>query len=276
MIIKVVTHRPKKDLFRRLVEYIYTDKGRATDINSFSFFNNLSSYTPEGIIQEFEKNDTYRKQRSNGVALHHCILSFSPEDSKHLTHEILQDLAYKFIELRGAKSIAFGRVHNSDGHQHIHLIFSGNEYQSNKSMRMDKKEFQKIHRELEEYQQEKYPQLSHSIVKLHSRNRDKPKGLSEVEKHIENRGIKLRKTSLKGQIKQLLAESNHTLDFYEKLQEKGFLLYRDRKTAKAVGIQTANGRKYRFTTLGIGLKTIRELDEIYLERFSQKKVDRER
>lgn len=164
MLIKSKGHRKKSGIFRFLVNYIWSDKGRANEENSFSFFHNLSSFEPERIAQEFEQNDAFRKQRSNGLALHHIIMSFSPEDSEHITHKALHDLVTKFVELRGEDGLYFARIHPSEDHIHVHILMSANMYRSSDSMRISKAEFNQLQRNIEAYQIEKYPEISHSIV----------------------------------------------------------------------------------------------------------------
>ena len=164
MLIKSKGHRKKSGIFRFLVNYIWSDKGKANEENSFSFFHNLSTFEPEKIAQEFETNDAFRKQRSNGLALHHLIMSFSPEDSEHITHEVLHDLVTKLVELRGEDGLYFGRIHASEDHIHVHILMSSNKYRSSDSMRISKAEFNDVQREIEEYQIEKFPEISHSLV----------------------------------------------------------------------------------------------------------------
>ena len=265
MLIKSKTHKYSPGIFKYLIEYVYSDKGAASFEKNPCFFNNLYGNDPQEITAEFEANDAFRKP-SNSVCLHHIILSFSPEDSDKITDEILHDLAQKFIQLRGDKGLVFGRVHNST-HKHLHLIFSSNEYRSEKSIRISRNEFANIQLELEKYQQEKYPFLSKSLVKLgRDKSQEKPRGLSEVEKKMQERGVKLRKTSHKAQILAFLNQSNHTTEFYDMLQKNGFKLY-ERK-GKIIGIIAPSGRRYKFTTRGVGLQTIRELDELYMKGFN--------
>jgi hypothetical protein len=166
MIIKSKGHQKKSGIFRFLINYVFSDKGKANEENSFSFFHNVLSRDVNSISQEFLENDNFRKQRSNGLALHHIIISFSPEDSEHISVDVLHDLIQKFIQLRGNEGLYFGRLHSSEEHQHVHLIMSANKYLSGQSMRVSKDEFQRIHQELEVYQREKYPEISRSIVKL--------------------------------------------------------------------------------------------------------------
>lgn len=266
MIIKSKGHRRSPGIFQYLVRYAYSDKDRATEENSFSFFHNILSRDVNSIVNEFETNDTFRKKRTNGLALHHIILSFNPEDSDNITLGMLNDLVQKFIELRGDDTLYFGRLHNSDGHPHVHLIMSANKYRSNQSTRISKKEFQRIHRELEAYQQQKYPELSQSLVKVGDIDfSNRPKGLTEPEKHISSRGQNVQKVTLKNQILGLLRKSNTTADFYDLIREKGFDIYK--RNGKISGIISRSGRKFRFTTLGINPKVIWELDRVYLERF---------
>lgn len=164
MIIKSKGHRKKPGIFRFLVNYVWSDKGKANEDNSFSYFHNITSFDPKKISQEFLENDTFRKQRSNGLALHHLIMSFSPKDSDHITHEVLHDLVTKLIELRGSDGLYFGRLHASEDHIHVHILMSGNKYRSRDSMRISKAEFDRLQRDIEVYQIEHYPRVSHSLV----------------------------------------------------------------------------------------------------------------
>lgn len=165
MIIKSKGHKNKSGIFRFLVNYVFSDKERANEDNSFSYFHNVSSFNPEEISQEFLENDTFRKKRSNGLALHHLIMSFSPLDSEYITHEVLHDLVTKLIELRGIEGMYFGRLHASEDHIHVHLLMSANKYRNSDSMRMSKQEFDRLQKDIEAYQIEKYPEIFYSVVK---------------------------------------------------------------------------------------------------------------
>ena len=164
MLIKSKGHRKKSGIFRFLVNYIWSDKGRANEENSFSFFHNLSTFEPEQIAREFEQNDAFRKQRSNGLAAHHIIMSFSPEDSEYVTHEALHDLVTKFVQLRGEDGLYFARIHPAEDHIHVHILMFANKYRLGDSMRMSKAEFNDLQMEIEAFQIENYPEISHSLV----------------------------------------------------------------------------------------------------------------
>ncbi len=166
MLIKSIGIADKKGVFNTLVRYVWADKGKANEENSFSYFHNISRFDPNGIAKEFRENDFHRKKRKGGLALHHIVLSFSPFDSDSLTHEVLHDLVTKFIELRGNEGLYFGRLHSSKDHVHVHILMSANKYRSAQSMRMSRNEFQELKQDIETYQLEKFPEISHSIVQL--------------------------------------------------------------------------------------------------------------
>ncbi len=269
MIIKSKTHRHSPGLFQRLIDYIYSDKGRSQERCAWSFFHNLDAYTPEGVLAAFRENDAFRKSRQNGVALRHHILSFAPEDSQLLSPEIIQDLVAKYLELRNEKGMVFGRLHEHDGHLHVHLLISGNEYRSGKSTRKSKAEFQRIHRELEAYQREKYPELEHSLVKVPaSRERQKNprifspsgKAFSEAELRMKERlGRKLtKKEALQARLTAWLDRATSLAAYYNTLEAEGFQLYEYR--GKTRGILSKDGVKFRFATLGITPDMIRALE----------------
>ena len=116
------------------------------------------------MIAEFKANDKYRKKRKNGVVAYHEILSFSPEDEQHLTKAMLFDLAQQYIQLRGENALCIAQAHLQENHKHIHLLFSGVEYRSSITLRLDNKNFRRIRKEIERYQREHYPELEASLV----------------------------------------------------------------------------------------------------------------
>ena len=269
MIIKSKTYRYKPNLYKKLIDYTFSDKGRAQEEKAWSFFHNLSTFTPDGIETAFEENNTFRKKRVNGIALRHLILSFSPDDTPYLTPEIIQDLVEKFLELRGEKGIVIGRLHEHDKHIHVHLLISGNQYRSPKSTCMSKKDFLDVHRELEIYQKRPYPQLKHSLVKIEKRPRDpeRIKPLSELELKMKERlGKKLtKKERFRQRIKTFLDQAKSTVELYDLLEKNGFELYQYRKRINGI---LKDGIKFRFTTLGIKPSIIRELDRERTKRLS--------
>lgn len=295
MIVKSVSH--KHNNFARLINYIHNDHGRNNSAFTFDLCHNLRSVDRDEIILEFKQNAQLKKVRKNGTSLYHDILSFSPKDRKHLTLDKLYDLSLKYIELRGTAGICFAKPHVHQDHLHVHFCFSGNQYQSEKSLRLTIKQFYQVREELERYQIKEYPELTHSLVYL-----DKSKALQtkrrvitsslmitpkviadikEVEKtpiptkHPEKPGhITKPESSIKQERKpisyeeiisitqQVYDQSSGLTDFIEKLKSKNFQPFA--RNGKPYGI-LIDRKKYSFDELRISkehLLPLKRYDEI--------------
>jgi len=98
------------------------------------------------------------------------------------------------LELRSGKWIGDCYPHFNKTHYHIHFCISGVEIETGKSLRISKEEFKLVKEKLQEYQLEKYPELSNSVVE-HGRKAKQPiknreyqltkriKGLSDKSVH---------------------------------------------------------------------------------------------
>jgi hypothetical protein len=68
--------------------------------------HNIRSRTLRKWIQEFEENETFRlHKRKNAVKAYHTVLSFSGKDRKHITENMLRDIARQYIKLRGKDNL---------------------------------------------------------------------------------------------------------------------------------------------------------------------------
>ena len=149
--------------FKQLIEYIMSDKGKVDETNSFTICHNLKSTNTHEVVQEFVENDLFRKRRKNGVVLYHEILSFHPDNKADLNLVILEDIAHKFIELRGKDALCFAKPHIDSKNIHIHFCFSGIEYKSTKTLRLNNEQFKTVRLEMELFQQQ-YPALNKSSI----------------------------------------------------------------------------------------------------------------
>lgn len=159
--------------FSQLLEYVNkeTEKEREPILHNFrSRGDDLQK-----ISGEFESNYQYCPERVNGVVLYHEILSFSKEDGKFVTEEMLHDFGRKYIEKRAREALVYAKAHFDQANPHIHFIISGNLLESSKKLRLSKSHFFRIKKELEQYQLEKYPFLDKSIADREERER---RGLS--------------------------------------------------------------------------------------------------
>ena len=142
MIIKILKTQAQES-FRYLADYILSDKGRSDEKETFTVYHNLYKSDLDGVVQQFEENDQYRRKRKNGVVLFHEILSFSRENKEHLSVETLEDIAHKFTELRGKDALCLAKPHVHNENVHLHFMFSANEFHSSKGLRLSNKEFRK-------------------------------------------------------------------------------------------------------------------------------------
>ncbi len=173
MIVKAISHKStKKSSIKKLITYIFNpekmkdiQKGREPLIvKQF-----ISSYDKEKWADAFKKNDRAKTfQHTKRTVLRHEIISFSPESSKYLSREKLKTLAKYYLKHRSPYSMGVATVHY-DKSLHIHFIISGVSIEGN-STRVSRKEFKAFKIKLQEFQQEKFPELSHSVVQ-HSKKK---------------------------------------------------------------------------------------------------------
>ena len=243
------------------------DKGRIDESNTFTITHNLRSTDTNEIIKEFNRNDEYRKKRKNGIVLYSEILSFSPKDSReNLNLDVLEDITRKFIELRGEKALCIAKPHIENKNIHIHCCFSGTEYKSSKTLRIDNKQFREIRIEMEKYQLDKYPELTNSICYLNNWEKDRlidQEKLKQSDKEFQLKkraGKQSDKDIVRGILQECYQKSESKNDFFNRIVEQGIELYKYRE--KTNGIKF-NSRKFRFKSLNISEKQIELLQKNY-------------
>lgn len=250
--------------YKQLIDYIFDDKGRINNQNTFTIRHNLKSTNKDEVIQEFIENDRYRKIRKRGVVLYHEIVTFHPDSKSELNLVILEDIANKFIELRGKNALCLAKPHIENDNIHIHFVFSGTEYKSAKTLRLDNKSFKSLRLNMELYQQ-KYPELDSSIVYLNKWQKNRLMEQDTIKQSENEFQLKKRtkKQSKKDLVKLLVHDCYHQSsgkeDFFQQLIEKGLELYKYRQ--KINGLKDKEGRKHRFSSLSLGDKEMALLEK---------------
>lgn len=261
MIIKTLRH--KGNSIKRLLDYIF--EGIQDKEHDWVLAHNLPSLHQPEITKAYLENDTLRSNHAK-TRWYHEVLSFNPLDRPHLDDAKLWDLAQKYVELRNPNALVYAAPHKEDQHVHIHFAFSGIEYKSSRTLRMNDKDFEELHHNMETYQLEKYPELQYSIVYI-----NKVKKRNRAEKRDQNRRTESyfqweknhpdkvsEKESLKDFLVEIYANSQSRTEFYDKLQTSGLELYQYRGEIKGIKGQ----RKYRFSTLDISKEKLRSLDRL--------------
>jgi hypothetical protein len=264
MIIKIKSHKLKSS-FQRLLNYMVHDKDRLFDKDgkSFAITHNLKGDCISEWVEQFSTNEECRiRKRVDSVLATHEIVSFHRDDAKNISLEKLKDIAMQYIQQRNPKGMYVAVPHFDKEHYHIHICASGIEYMTGRSLRLDKKGLNELKKNIQQYQQLKYPELSRSIVNHGAL----PKGhalLSEKEYQYKQRtGRATDKEQVIGMLKTCYKKANSKDDFFELLKDCGLSPYV--RGGRRSGV-LFNEKKYRLKTLGFTEERLQELNKT-LER----------
>ena len=194
MIIKSMSRKSKT--FGQLLRYV-----NGPDIAGAlgpAWLHNLQAqeHDLDGIRREFFANAGYLKRRKNGNVLYHEILSFGEGDRESVTVPMMEDLVRRYLELRAPYALAYARAHFNTECPHVHVVISANNVGSSRRLRLSRREFRSIQREVERYQRERYPFLEHSVaqggvkVKSRSQSASSRLRLSRGEREKKRRGVR--------------------------------------------------------------------------------------
>jgi hypothetical protein len=223
----------------------------------FIITHNVKSFSVEGFMREFERNEAGRiYTRANQTAIHHVIISFSNKDSKAITDDMLRDIARQYISLRGEQCKYVGTLHRDKDHLHLHIAQSATQI-NGMSARISKKDFEDVKVKLQAYQMDKYPQLVNSLPQ-HAKSKvlDRENEKQEVQNFYKNE-----RSSVKNTLLNIIGTMplTSTSQLLEQLQEHGFTAYY--RGGKLTGVQhEKEGLKFRFTRLGIDIEKLKQLD----------------
>jgi len=235
--------------FGYLLRYIFRDQAALSQNGKgmFVYLKYVKGSTLEDWESSFLENEQYRKStRKNTVYLRHFVLSFDPKDTPYLNGIKLLDLTEQFIEAYHPRAQAVAAAHFDTDHVHVHVCIATIEYRTGKTIRHSKREFAKLKERVQLYQQQRYPELIHSVIQDKG---DASKGKSSGEYRMQKRGITTKKATLTKLLTQLLNQATSLANFLEQLHAKGVQEYY--RGGRITGV-IYQGRKYRFRTLGFG------------------------
>lgn len=117
------------------------------------------------VAAELETNAEFiPASRTKSVRIYHEILSFSDKDRDHIDEHVTRAMALEYLAMRSPNGLGFAKSHFDRDSIHIHFAISGNEVESDRANRMSKFEFERIKRDLEQFQRERFPELKHSLA----------------------------------------------------------------------------------------------------------------
>ncbi|MFC2110424.1 relaxase/mobilization nuclease domain-containing protein [Bacteroidota bacterium] len=262
--------KTRKNIYsaKQLVNYILTDKGNIEHpFEAPLVLQNINRLDLKTLHLDFLDNYKYQPKRKGSTAFYHEILAISKSDADVITKPMLQDMMYKYIELRGLQNaIVLAKSHDN---QHIHFMISGNELFSKKRLRMSQTEMKTLLIDFEEYHLEKYPEIIHSTV-----HTNKEKGIirniqQENSNHRKEKEYQLKlrlpnKKTQKETVAEMVQEVMKNIHNFSQLAKKiqaidSLKIYTYRSKIKGVLYQN---RKYRFSTLKISKDKILQLEQI--------------
>jgi len=207
---------------------------------------------PAAIRGEFNTNAQLLPPRKNGNVLYHEILSFGEGDTSALTPAVLDDLTRRYLDLRAPYALGYAKAHHDTDCPHVHLLISANNVGASQRLRLSKRRFRQIQRELENFQKKRYPFLTNSLA--HGQRSRRPgrrfkASRSEQERRRRGDQTPSRKEEIRELIAGEMAVAQSGPDCYRRLLDRGLRLYRRGKT---IGVEDLEDcRRYRLKTLGL-------------------------
>ena len=257
MIVKIKSH--KRPAFEKLLEYMLHGKDRLFNKEGKSFIvtQNLKGSSIAEWARQFKFNEEFRlRKRKDSVYLTHEILSWHKEDAKHITLAKMETMAREYIRLRNPRGIYLAVPHFDREHYHIHILASSIEYRTGKSMRLSKQNLQKLKKDIQQFQLERFSELSKSVVE-HGK---KEKSLvSDKEYQLKFRtGRETEKERLLGMLKSCYKKAESKDRFFGLLNECGLETYE--RGGNITGVIYGD-YKFRFKRLGYSDERLNDLNK---------------
>jgi len=209
--------------------YNYLTREQDSKIGGFNLY--ADPHNAKATVQEFLDNARFLAKAKGKNYLYHEIISLNPNSlSLEEQQHILSDVVTKYISLRAKNHLVFTALHTDKEHTHIHLMMSANECEGTKRVRLSKKAFNSIQKELEQYIVTTYPQLG--ATKHYNKDLSK---------------LKSKKELLKSSLEDLFSKSTSTEHFKTLAKELKLAFYTRGKTVGVI----SEGKKYRLKTLGL-------------------------
>jgi hypothetical protein len=271
MIVKIKSH--KRPVFAKVLNYMLNNTDRLFDKEgkSFAITHNLKGNSIEAWEKQYKHNETYRlRKRKDSVLLTHEILSWHRDDAKHITLSKMESMAREYLHLRNSKGLYVAVPHFDKDHYHIHILASGIEYKTGKSLRFSKADFHKLKKDIQQYQLERFPELSKSIVAHGKKNHTR---LSDKEYQVKLRtGRETEKVKVIRLLESCFKKANSMEMFYKLLKDSEVQIYERR--GKMTGV-ILKEYKFRFSRLGYSEEKIVGINK-FLNREQQLSTTREK
>ncbi len=228
--------------FEALYNYLTRDKESVLD--SYNLYSD--PYNRKSLIKEFLENADYLNRARGKNYFYHEILSL-PKNRLSLKkqQQILKDLAQKYLLLRAQNHLSFTAMHQDKEHTHIHLMISANELTGTQRVRLSKKEFSTIQKEIESYKNAVYPELGET------EHYQKGKSFGKSRNNEQERNNRTKEPSkkeiLQKNLQEIFSQSHSKEELEKSAGNFGLEFYTRGKTPGVIFEE----KKYRLKTLGV-------------------------
>jgi hypothetical protein len=215
--------------FRQLLKDYFANKDY---LERFTWNMYADRFNDEELKNEFLENSKHLKGARGKNYLYHEIISLPHNElSDEKIKDILHNLASEYLSKRANNHLAFGVLHNDTKHPHIHLVFSSNEINGNKRVRLTKDEFSQIQQYMEEYKNTHFKELEQTH---HYKQNTKEQKLSK-------------KQQIKNDLQGIFSKSLSKTALENALKNKGYEI----KKRGAITRVIFENKPYRLKTLGL-------------------------
>ena len=239
----------KEPTFSQLAAYMSSEKSDAR----YDIHHGCIAGSDEDIAKEFYANSEHLTKRQNANYLYHEIVSITTEEgyNRQMTKEALREIAERYIQQRCSNNMVYGCLHEDHkSHLHYHLMVSANEKGESKRLRLTKKQFDQVKRELEAHVLKHYPQLKQKEVIT---------AVSQNEKmSVKGDAMKRRTGSLPQReevcqtVREAMSQTSSMDNFCFFLNERGYDFYvRGKNFGVRLTHENGKTKSYRFSTLGL-------------------------
>ncbi len=227
------------------------------DGQSFAITYNLKGNSINEWEKQYKSNELCRqRKRKDSVLLTHEILSWHRDDTKNITLDKMEEMATEYIRQRNPKGLFVAVPHFDKDHYHIHICASGVENKTGKSLRLSKENLGKLKKDIQQFQVDRFPELSKSVVEHGKKNKSL---LTEKEYQVKLRtGRETHKERIIGILKTCYKKADSERTFIDLVKDCGLQTY-DRG-GRTTGVFYEN-QKFRFSRLGFTEERIKELEK---------------
>jgi hypothetical protein len=238
----------KEGSFRQLIEYMERGRGEA------AFSHNLCTGIHgrrDDIIREFEQNAARLRERKNGNALYHEVISLEAgaEIARESMVRILSEIGMEYVSRRAPLQMAFGMVHTDSKHVHLHMCISANDVGKPRRERLSKGAFSDIQKEMDALVRERWAELGQSQIYGRARPAERLKTTNAEQEMKRRRGEPSRKEDVKARVHGAFQTAGSAEELLSLLRAGGLEFYQRGKTAGVIDQET--GRRHRLSTLGV-------------------------